>query len=320
MNQTELELDPDAPIPLRVLVACESSGAVRDAFNAFGHVATSCDMLATETPGDHYTGDVRDIIGNGWDLIIAHPPCTFLNVAAAWAFSDPDFVKFPGVGYHQKVKPETLVGKDRREAQRRALEFVRLFMDADCPRTAIENPVGAISSNIRKADQYIQPHQFGDDASKTTGLWLKGLPKLTPTQQVPPRIVDGKKRWANQCDNGQNKLTPSPDRWRERSKTYQGIADAMAAQWGGDTGWRRVSFAMDCHGYDEETGGLGDICSICGLDYCEDCQCPGPTQDGYDHLMFHGVLMARAKTTQEPKTVLCPPGDESILMRALARR
>ena len=235
MNQTELELDPDAPIPLRVLVACESSGVVRDAFNALGHVATSCDMLATETPGDHYTGDVRDIIGNDWDLIIAHPPCTFLNVAAAWAFSDPDFWKFPGVGYHQKVKPETLVGKDRREAQRLALEFVWLFMDADCPRIAIENPVGAISSNIRKADQYIQPHEFGEDASKRTGLWLKGLNRLVPTLNIPPRIVNGKKRWANQTDSGQNKLAPSKDRWRERSKTYQGIADAMALQWGTKT-------------------------------------------------------------------------------------
>jgi len=280
-------------LPLRVLVACESSGTVRDAFNALGHVATSCDMLETETPGDHHTGDVRDILGNGWDLIIAHPPCTFLNVAAAWAFSDPDFVKFPGVGYHQKVKPGTLVGEARRNAQKEGLNFVRLFMDTDCPRIAIENPVGAISSNIRKADQYIQPHHFGDDASKTTGLWLKGLSKLEPTRHVEPRIVDGKKRWANQCDNGQNNLPPSADRWRERSKTYQGIADAMAMQWGGDTGWRRVSFAMDCLGYDDETGEPGDTFSICRLDYSEECECPGPTQDGMEYETFHGVLMAR---------------------------
>jgi hypothetical protein len=278
---------------LRVLVACESSGVVRDAFNRLGHVATSCDLLESETLGDHYTGDVRDILGNGWDLIIAHPPCTYLNVAAAWAFSDPDFEKFPGVGYHQKVRPGTLVGEARRKAQAEALDFVRLFMDADCPRIAIENPVGAISTNIRKADQYIHPHQFGDDARKTTGLWLKGLPKLVPTKSVPPRMVNGKPRWSNQCDNGQNKLTPSDDRWRERSKTYQGIADAMALQWGGDTGWRRVSFAADCDGYDEESGELGDICSLCGMDYCEECKCPGPTQDGMEYETFHGVLMAR---------------------------
>ena len=288
-------------VPLRVLVACESSGTVRDAFNSLGHVATSCDMLDTETPGDHYTGDVRDILGNGWDLIIAHPPCTFLNVAAAWAFSDPDFVKFPGVGYHQKVKPGTLVGEDRRKAQAEALDFVRLFMDADCPRIAIENPVGAISSNIRKADQYIHPHQFGDDASKTTGLWLKGLPKLQPTANVPPRMVNGKPRWANQCDSGQNNCTHAGQydsktpRWQTRSKTYQGIADAMALQWGGDTGWRRVSFAGDCESYDDEyedTGELGNVCSLCRCEY-DTCPCPGPTQDGMEYETFHGVLMAR---------------------------
>jgi len=294
-DQMTFQLVNDAPLgcPLRVLVACESSGIVRDAFNALGHVATSCDILESETPGDHYTGDVRDILGDGWDLIIAHPPCTYLNVAAAWAFSDPDYEKFPGVGYHQRVKPGTLVGEDRRKAQAEALDFVRLFMDANCPRIAIENPVGAISTHIRKADQYIHPHQFGDDASKTTGLWLKGLPKLIPTNNVPPRMVNGKPRWANQCDNGQNKLTPSEDRWRERSKTYQGIADAMALQWGGDTGWRRVSFACDCIGYDNETEEPGEICSICGLTYCDDCQCPGPTQDGMEYEIFYNVLMAR---------------------------
>lgn len=310
----------DKAISLRVLVACESSGTVRDAFNALGHVATSCDMMETETPGDHYAGDVRDILGNGWDIIIAHPPCTYLTVAAAWSFSDPNFVKFPGVGYHQKVKLGTLVGEARRKAQAEALDFVRLFMDADCPLIAIENPVGAISSNIRKADQYIHPHQFGDDASKKTGLWLKGLPNLTPTEYIEPRIVDGKQRWANQTDSGQNNLSPGDDRWKERSKTYQGIADAMALQWGGDTGWRRVSFAADCDGYDEETGELGDICSICGLDYCEECGCPGPTQEGMEYEEFHSVLMARPETTQEPQTVLVLPGDASILMRALARR
>mgnify|MGYP003651604913 CR=1 FL=1 len=234
----ELKLIGYKATPLKVLVACESSGAVRDAFNRLGHVATSCDMLETESPGNHYAGDVRDLIVNDWDLIIAHPPCTFLNVAAAWAFQDPDFAKYPGVGYHQRVKPGTLVGKARRDAQVSALEFVRLFMDADCRRVAIENPVGAISSKIRKADQYIQPYQFGDDASKRTGLWLKGLPTLRSTDYIEPRIVDGKPRWANQTDAGQNNLSPGVDRWKERSKTYQGIADAMAEQWGGDTGWQ----------------------------------------------------------------------------------
>ena len=145
--------------------------------------------------------------------------------------------------------------------------------------------MGAISSNIRKADQYIQPHQFGDDASKTTGLWLKGLPKLEPTRHIAPRIVDGKKRWANQCDNGQNNLPPSENRWRERSKTYQGIAYAMAMQWGGDTGWRRVSFAGD----------LGNVCSLCGCEY-DTCPCPGPTQEDMEYETFYGTLMARPQS------------------------
>lgn len=114
---------------------------------------------------------------------------------------------------------------------------------------------------------------------------------MQPTRLIEPRIVADKKRWANQCDSGQNKLGPSDDRWKERSKTYQGIADAMALQWGGDTGWRRVSFAADCLGGDE--GEFGDECSLCGLTYADDCQCLGPTQDGMDYETFHGVLMAR---------------------------
>lgn len=218
---------------MKVLVGCEYSGIVRDAFIDRGHDAISCDLLPTERPGPHYQGDVRDLLDYPFDLAIFHPPCTYLNVAAAWAFSDPDFVKFPGVGYHQKVKPGTLVGEARRKAQAEALDFVRLFMDADCPRIAIENPVGCISTRIRKADQYVHPYQFGDDASKKTGLWLKGLPRLVPTKCVQPRIVGGKNRWGNQCDSGQNRLGPSDDRWRKRSKTYGGIAMAMALQWGG---------------------------------------------------------------------------------------
>ena len=216
----------------RILIACESSGVVRDAFTKRGWYAMSCDLLPSDTPGHHHQGDVRELLSQHWDMIIAHPPCTYLNVASAWALQDPNFDKYPGVGYHQKVKPETLTGEARRKAQLESLDFVRLFMDADCLHIAIENPVGAISSAIRKADQYIHPHQFGDDASKTTGLWLKGLPPLTPTCNVPPRLVNGKKRWANQCDNfGQCSLPPSKDRWKQRSKTYQGIADAMADQW-----------------------------------------------------------------------------------------
>jgi hypothetical protein len=198
---------------MKVLVACESSGAVRDEFAVLGHDATSCDLLESVTPGKHYVGDVRDILNQRWDLIIAHPPCTYLCSS----------------GMHWTTR-----GLRDPQLTEDALDFVRLFMEADCPRIAIENPVGCISTRIRKADQYIQPYQFGDDASKRTGLWLKGLPLLKPTKFVPPRIVGGKQRWANQCDSGQNKLAPSEDRWRERSKTYQGIAYAMALQWGGD--------------------------------------------------------------------------------------
>jgi hypothetical protein len=150
---------------------------------------------------------VRDVLGMGWDLMIAHPPCTHLAVSGARWFDK------------------------KRDEQAAALDFVGLLMDAPIERIAIENPVSVISSRIRKPDQIIQPYQFGHDASKKTCLWLKGLPLLKPTQMVEPRIVGGKQRWANQTDSGQNKLPPSKNRWKLRSKTYEGIADAMAAQW-----------------------------------------------------------------------------------------
>lgn len=196
---------------MKVLIACEYSGAVRDAFIAAGHDATSCDLLTTDVPGPHYQGSVLDIINDGWDLMVAHPPCTYLSVS--------------GMHWTTRGLRDPKLTED-------ALDFVRLLMDAPIPRIAVENPISVISSRIRVPDQIIQPWQFGHDASKKTCLWLKGLPKLVPTEIVDPRIVDGKKRWGNQCDSGQNKLAPSPDRWKERSKTYSGIASAMAAQWG----------------------------------------------------------------------------------------
>ena len=196
---------------MKVLIACESSGTVRDAFIRAGHDAMSCDILPTEKPGPHYQGDVRDVLGDGWDLLIGHPPCTYLSVS----------------GMHWTTR-----GLRDPQLTEDALAFARLLMDAPIARIAIENPVSIISSRIRKPDQIIQPYQFGHDASKKTCLWLKGLPPLRPTAFVDPRIVGGKPRWANQTDSGQNKLPPSADRWRMRSKTYQGIADAMAAQWG----------------------------------------------------------------------------------------
>ena len=196
---------------MKILIACEFSGTVRDAFSRLGHYAVSCDLLPTDAPGLHYQGDVMDIIGDNWDFMIAHPPCTYLCSS----------------GLHwNKRRPE------RAQMTEEALQFVRSLLDAPIPRIALENPIGAISTRIRKPDQTIQPYQYGHDASKSTCLWLKGLPPLRPTKMIEPRIVNGKPRWGNQTDSGQNKLPPSEDRWKLRSETYQGIADAMAHQWG----------------------------------------------------------------------------------------
>lgn len=252
---------------MRVLIACEYSGTVRDAFIAAGHEAMSCDLLPTDVPGLHYQGDVADVIdgwmpvmfqaqcdpdGNNWceitdqdtnycrcigptqdeieylekdgvlfgrpiekphwDLMIAHPPCTYLSVS----------------GMHWTAR-----GLRDPQLTEDALDFVRLLMAAPIEKIAIENPISVISSRIRKPDQIINPWQFGHDASKRTCLWLKNLPLLRPTDIVAPRIVNGKKRWANQTDSGQNRLPPSDDRWKIRSETYAGIAKAMADQWGG---------------------------------------------------------------------------------------
>ena len=183
---------------MKVLIACEYSGRVRDAFIALGHDAISCDLLPTDSPGPHYQGDVFDIINDGFDLMIAHPPCTHLAVSGARHFEEKR--------------------KDGRQAA--ALDFVQILMNADIPRIALENPVSIISSKIRKPDQIIQPWQFGHGETKSTCLWLKGLRLLKPTD-----IVTGR-------DDRIHKMPPSPDRWKLRSTTYQGIANAMAAQWG----------------------------------------------------------------------------------------
>lgn len=196
---------------MKILVACEYSGTVRDAFIKVGHEAMSCDLLPTDSSGPHYQGDVFDIINDGWDMMVAHPPCTYLSVS----------------GMHWTTR-----GLRDPQLTEDALNFVRLLMAAPIERIAIENPISVISSRIRKPDQIITPYQFGHDASKKTCLWLKGLPLLRPTQLVEPRIVNGKPRWGNQTDSGQNKLPPSADRWKIRSETYTGIADAMADQWG----------------------------------------------------------------------------------------
>lgn len=201
---------------MRVLVGCEYSGRVRDAFLQRGHEALSCDLLPSEAGGPHYQGNVRDLLGQGWDLFIAFPDCTYLCSS----------------GLHWNHRVPGRVAKT--EA---ALVFVQELMDAPIPRIAIENPMGCIGTRIRPASQSIQPHWFGEDASKLTCLWLKGLPLLRPTRFVEPRIVidaSGRKksRWANQTDSGQNRLPPSATRWKDRSRTYLGIAEAMADQWG----------------------------------------------------------------------------------------
>ena len=198
---------------MRVLIACESSGAVREAFRSRGHDAYSCDLLPDDSGSPwHLQDDALSVLDRmDFDLLIAHPPCTYLCAS----------------GLHwNKRRPE----RDAQTAE--ALAFVEALMNANVSRIAIENPVGRIGTAIRPADQYIQPYEFGHDASKRTGLWLKNLPPLLPTQTVAPRMVDGRPRWANQTDSGQNRLAPSADRWRERSKTYEGIAEAMADQWG----------------------------------------------------------------------------------------
>ena len=187
---------------MRVLVACEYSGTVRDAFIAQGHDAMSCDILPTDAPGPHYEGDVLDILDDGWDLMVAHPPCTHLAVSGAAHF-------------HRKEKE-----------QAEALDFVRALLDAPIRMIALENPVSIISTHIRPPSQIIHPWQFGHDASKTTCLWLKNLPELYPTEIIR------KRRYANQTESGQNNLPPSEDRWKLRSATYSGIAKAMAEQWG----------------------------------------------------------------------------------------
>lgn len=193
---------------MKVLIACEYSGIVRDAFIAAGHDAISCDLLPTEAEGPHYHGDVMDIINDGWDLMIAHPPCTYLSVS--------------GIHWNKRIE-------GRADKTEQALAFVQELLDAPIPRIALENPVSVISTRIRKPDQIIQPWQFGHDASKKTCLWLQGLPLLVQTNVIEP---DERGRYANQTASGQNRLPPSPDRWKERSRTYQGIADAMAQQWG----------------------------------------------------------------------------------------
>jgi site-specific DNA-cytosine methylase len=197
---------------MRVLVACEFSGIVREAFKNKGHDAWSCDLLPTEIPGQHIQGDVLEILNDGWDMMIAHPPCTHLAVSGAAWF------------------------KQKREdgRQQEGIDFFMKFVDIKCPKVAIENPVGIMSRIYRKPDQIIQPYEYGEPFSKKTCLWLKGLPKLTPTnvvekgEQIKYKSGKSMPKWYADAF----KLPPQ-ERAKIRSKTFQGIANAMADQWGG---------------------------------------------------------------------------------------
>ena len=191
---------------MKVLIACEFSGVVREAFKALGHNAWSCDLIPSDISGQHIQGDVREVLHEGWDLMIAHPPCTYLAVSGARWF------------------------KDRQQEQLDALDFVKVLLDAPIEKIALENPKSVISTKIRKPDQIIQPWQFGHPEQKTTCLWLKNLPPLIHTNVLP---LPESGRWNNQTPSGQNNLPESKNRSRLRSITYKGIAEAMAKQWGG---------------------------------------------------------------------------------------
>ncbi len=244
-----------API---VFIGMETSGAFRQRFRARGWNAISADLLPAEDDGEgHIQDDVDTVLnyllarGQWPSLAIFHPTCTYLTNSAEWAFNDPDFVRYPGVGYHQKVQPETLVGAARRAARAAALDDIRRWMRLPIQRKVFENPRGAIATAIRPADQIVQPYEFGDDASKATCFWFcdrEGQPlrdmriPVDPAKRVAGRLVVSKRniagvpcgwveRWGNQTDSGQNRLSPGPDRWKERSRTYPGLADAAVAHW-----------------------------------------------------------------------------------------
>lgn len=250
---------------LNVLAGCECTGTIRDEFRKLGHNAWSCDILPNQNGNNNYhiQDDILTVLKMDympWDLFIVHPDCTFLTVAAEWAYKERWQIK-------KKLSPDKLYGHERRIAREQALQFVRdLFTHSDhIPRVCLENPgYNKINTVIRKPDQFIQPYEYGHDASKKTGLWLRGLPHLMPTKYIEPRMVcqncgnvyqseffqgkykkacivcavNGKNtdrllpRWSNQTNSGQNKLGPSADRWLLRATTYQGWAKAMADQWG----------------------------------------------------------------------------------------
>lgn len=231
---------------MNIFIGMETSGELRRRFLDKGHFVVSVDFLSADDDGaGHIQGDVLETFwelhaaGVTFDLGVFHPTCTLHTVSAAWALKDPDYMRYPGVGYHMRVKPGTLTGKARRDAREIAEAEIRDIWALPIKRKAVENPIGTLSTRWMKPTQVFQPNWFGDNASKATCLWLDNLPPLTPTQMVPGRMEEwprgsGKmvERWENQTPGGQNKLTPSDERWKDRSKTYPGPAQAMVDQWG----------------------------------------------------------------------------------------
>lgn len=220
---------------MRWLIGYSRCPHTRTALEAHGHEVWTCDLLPYDHPR-HLQCDVWDVLRDRWDAAILHPMCTYLTVAAAWAYKDPDYDRYPGVGYHQSPKASTLTGSARRDAQAEAVDNFKRLLALPYPK-AIENPAPSmVSKHVGPPTQTVQPYQFGDDASKRTGLWLDRLPKLRSTKYIAPRIVEYRgrmvERWANQAPCGAPSLPPSADRWLERSKTFPGIAAAMGDQWG----------------------------------------------------------------------------------------
>ena len=201
---------------MKVLVACEYSGKVRDAFIAKGHEAMSCDLLPTDAPGPHYQGDIFDVTDQGWDLMVAHPPCTYLTVSGNRWFKPEYADRYP----------------TRHQDRLDGLDFFLKLYNAPIPKIAVENPVGVMSTEFRKPDQYVQPFEFGDPHSKKTGLWLKNLPTLKPTKLVEPQFYIGKDGRRDPLWHFESLGMKPLERMKHRSRTFQGIANAMADQWG----------------------------------------------------------------------------------------
>jgi hypothetical protein len=235
-----------------ILIGMETSGQLRRRFQALGHFVVSCDLLPAEDGsqfpdagmiGGHIQADIRECVDYLWSrqlwphLAIFHPDCTYHTVSGAWAFKDADYTRYPNVGYHQRVKPETLVGEPRRAARDEEEALIRDLASLKIGLKVFENPIGTLSTRWRKPIQVIQPYQCGDDASKGTCLWFidrdgedapqYALP-IDPAKYIAPTTRDnGKAYWANQTDTGQNKLGPGDERWKDRSRTYPGVADAL---------------------------------------------------------------------------------------------